>query len=140
MRLDRMLNFKQHLEKLAGKVTSRVSLIRRLAGTNWEPLPKHYEPWYSLQLNCSLSGAEAHTRRRLTSQSTALCGPYLVVSSRHLVSAPCLSRDNPCRPKAESSHPRIDTESRERRLVHSARHHNEQSGSMQTQVPSTLQE
>ena len=37
------------------------------------------------QLNTvPLSGAEAHTLRRLTSQSTALCGPYLVVSSRLL--------------------------------------------------------
>ena len=35
VRLDRMLNFKQHLEQVAGKVTSRVSLIRRLAGTTW---------------------------------------------------------------------------------------------------------
>ena len=34
VRLDRMLNFKQHLEEVAGKVTStRVSLIRRLTGT-----------------------------------------------------------------------------------------------------------
>ena len=33
MRLGRMLNFKQHLEEVAGKVKSRVSLIRRLAGT-----------------------------------------------------------------------------------------------------------
>ena len=33
VRLDRMLNFKQHLEEVAGKVTSRVALIRRLAGT-----------------------------------------------------------------------------------------------------------
>ena len=30
-----MLNFKQHLEEVAGKVTSSVSLIRRLAGTTW---------------------------------------------------------------------------------------------------------
>ena len=28
-------DFKQHLEEVAGKVTSRVSLIRRLAGTTW---------------------------------------------------------------------------------------------------------
>ena len=35
VRLDRMLNFKQHLEEVAGKVTSRVSLIRCLAGTTW---------------------------------------------------------------------------------------------------------
>ena len=33
--LDRMLNLKQHLEYMTGKVTSRVSHIRRLAGTNW---------------------------------------------------------------------------------------------------------
>ena len=35
VRLNRMLNFKQHLEEMAGKVTSRVALIRRLAGTTW---------------------------------------------------------------------------------------------------------
>ena len=35
VRLDRMLNFKQHLEEMAGKVTSRVALIRRLDGTTW---------------------------------------------------------------------------------------------------------
>ena len=35
VRLDRMLNFKQHLEEVAGKITSRVSLIRRLAGKTW---------------------------------------------------------------------------------------------------------
>ena len=35
VRLDRMLNFKQHLDEVAGKVTSRGSLIRRLAGTTW---------------------------------------------------------------------------------------------------------
>ena len=35
VRLDRVLNFKQHLEEVAGNVTSRASLIRRLAGTTW---------------------------------------------------------------------------------------------------------
>ena len=35
VRLERMLNFKQHIEELTGKVTSRVSLTRRLAGTTW---------------------------------------------------------------------------------------------------------
>ena len=34
-RLYRMLNFKQHLEEAAGKVTFRVALIRCLAGTTW---------------------------------------------------------------------------------------------------------
>ena len=35
VRLDRMLNFKQHREDVAAKITSRVSVIRRLAGTTW---------------------------------------------------------------------------------------------------------
>ena len=35
VRLDRALTFKQHLEEVTAKVTSRVSLIRRLAGTSW---------------------------------------------------------------------------------------------------------
>ena len=35
VRLDRMLNYKKHLEEVAGKVTSRASLIRRIAGTTW---------------------------------------------------------------------------------------------------------
>ena len=33
--LHRTLNFKQHIEDVAGKFTSRVSPIRRLAGTTW---------------------------------------------------------------------------------------------------------
>ena len=35
VRLDRTLSYKQHLEDVRAKVTSRVSLIRRLAGTTW---------------------------------------------------------------------------------------------------------
>ena len=35
VRLDRTLSYKQHLEEVRAKVTSRVSLIRRLAGTTW---------------------------------------------------------------------------------------------------------
>ena len=35
VRRDRMLNFKQHIEEVAGNVTSRVSLIRRLADRTW---------------------------------------------------------------------------------------------------------
>ena len=66
VRLDRMLNFKQHLEEVAGKVTSSVSRIRRLAGTTWGASAKHYgsphKPWYSPQLNTvPLSGTEGHT-------------------------------------------------------------------------------
>ena len=40
VRLDRILNFKQHLEEVATKVTSRASLIRRSYGTTWETSAK----------------------------------------------------------------------------------------------------
>jgi hypothetical protein len=33
--LDRTLAFKSHLEKAAKKVSSRVNLVRKLAGTKW---------------------------------------------------------------------------------------------------------
>jgi hypothetical protein len=33
--LDRTLTFKSHLEKAAKKVSSRVNLVRKLAGTKW---------------------------------------------------------------------------------------------------------
>ena len=35
VRMDRILNVRQHLEEVAVKVTSRGSLIRRLVGTTW---------------------------------------------------------------------------------------------------------
>ena len=35
VRLDRIANVKQHLVEVISKVTSRISLIRRLAGTIW---------------------------------------------------------------------------------------------------------
>ena len=41
VRLNWMLNFKQHLEEVAGKVTTRVALIRRLAGTTWGAYTKN---------------------------------------------------------------------------------------------------
>ena len=40
VRLDRMLNFKHHLDEVAEQVTSKVSLIRRLAGTTWRASAK----------------------------------------------------------------------------------------------------
>ena len=35
VKFDRMLSFKQHLEAVKSKVTTRVALIRRLAGMTW---------------------------------------------------------------------------------------------------------
>ena len=63
VRLDRMLNFKQHLEDVTGKVTSRVSLIRRLAGATWGASAKTLRiSTQALHLNTvPLSGAEAYT-------------------------------------------------------------------------------
>ena len=140
VRLDRMLNFKQHLEEVAGKVTSRVALIRRLAGTTW--------------------GASAKTLRistqALVFPAAEYCAPVwsrsphvkkvdvaINSSADHIwlsqadacVPAPCLSRDSPCRPKAESSHPCLGTEGSEIRLAHPARHDKERSAPMHTQVP-----
>ena len=40
VKLDRTLTFRQHLEKMSAKTTSRVSLICRLAGTTWEAATK----------------------------------------------------------------------------------------------------
>ena len=44
--LDRTLTFKHHLDHLKRKVSSRVALIKRLAGTNWElfPNPTYFSP------------------------------------------------------------------------------------------------
>ena len=67
VRLDRMLNFKQHLEEVAGKVTSRVSLIRRLAGTTWGASAKTLRistqalVFPAAEYTVPLSGVEAHT-------------------------------------------------------------------------------
>ena len=66
VRLDRMLNFKHHLEEVAGEVTSREHSSVVLLVQSGEPLPKHdgspRKPWYFLRLNTvPLSGAEAHT-------------------------------------------------------------------------------
>ena len=81
--MDRVLNFKQHLEEVAVKVT----YIRRLACTTWGASAK------TLRISTQalvFSAAEycapvwSRSPRILTSPSTALYGPYLVVSSRHL--------------------------------------------------------
>ena len=128
VRLDWMLNFKQHLEEVAGKVTSRVSLIRRLAGTT--------------------CGASAKTLRISTQDlvipAAEYCAPVwsrsphvkkvdvAINSSLWTISGclkptlefqlPVLAGIAPCGPKAESRHPRIGTESSEIRLEHHARH------------------
>ena len=142
VRLDRMLNFKQHLEEVAGKVTSRVSLIRRLAGTTWGASAKTRRistqalVFPAAEYCAPVWSRSPHVRKvDVASQSTALSGHVWLSQADSCVSAPCLSRDSPCRPKAESSHPRLGTESSETRLAHPARHHKERSASMQTQVP-----
>ena len=66
VRLDRMLNFKQHLEEVTGKVTPRVALVRHLAGTTRGASAKKLRictpALYSRPLNTvPLSEAETHT-------------------------------------------------------------------------------
>ena len=55
VRLDRMLNYKHHLEEVAGEVTPREHSSVVLLVQSGEPLPKHYgspdKPWYFLRLN-----------------------------------------------------------------------------------------
>ena len=81
MRLDRMLNFKQHLEEVAGKVTSRVSLIRRLAGTTREPLHRRSQDF-------CLGG----TRPTPPSLASVVHMFEAVAGSWRSVSAPAVSR------------------------------------------------
>ncbi|KAJ3581678.1 hypothetical protein NHX12_016385 [Muraenolepis orangiensis] len=71
VRLDRTLSFKQHLEEVKAKVTSRVALIRRLAGTTWGASAKTLRIStqalvFSAAEYCAQSGAEALMRERST--------------------------------------------------------------------------
>ena len=70
--LDRMLNFRQRLDKWQARLQPAHSSVVLLVQPG-EPLPKHHgplrRPWYYLQLNID-----------------------------SCVSAPCLSRDSACRP------------------------------------------
>ena len=107
VRLDRMLNFKQHLEEVAGKVTSRVALIRRLAGTTWggEPLLKQNgsprKAWYSPQLNSLPCLEQKPTCEEGSRRNQQLSAVHIWLSQADTcVTAPCLSRDSHCRPKA----------------------------------------
>lgn len=73
--LDRTLLFNQHLDDARAKVTSRVSLIQRLASTTWgdfgNTLQIPPKPWSSQQLNIApQSGVGAHMSKRLTEQLT----------------------------------------------------------------------
>ena len=140
MRLDRMLNFKQHLEEVAGKVTSRVSLIRRLAGTTWGasaktlrismqalvlPAAEYCAPLWSrsphvkkvdVAINSSLRTISGYIKPTPVFQLPVLAGKSLLA----------LGGKQP---------PRLGTESNETRLAHPARHDKEPSAQMQTQVP-----
>ena len=127
VRLDRMLTSSNTLKTWQESLhlESRSSVV--LLVQPGEPLSKHYgspcKPWYSPQLNSvPMYGAEAHSRRTLTSQSTSLYDPIWLCEADTCVSAPCLSRDIQCRRKAESNHPRFGSETR---LAHAARHDKE---------------
>ena len=57
--LDRSLTFRHHLEALRKKLSTRVTLLRRLAGSDGVQEPKHYEqppcPWFTPQLSTAHS-------------------------------------------------------------------------------------
>ena len=42
VKLDRSLTFRHHLVVLRKKLSSRVALLRRLVGSGWGLVPKHY--------------------------------------------------------------------------------------------------
>jgi len=79
IKLDRSLTYRQNLESLKKKLTARVGLLRRLAGSKCEVLtPKHcVRPlllWSFLLLSIQpLSGAAASTLVSLTSPYTIPC-------------------------------------------------------------------
>ena len=132
MRLDRMLNFKQRLEEVAGKVTSRVALIRRLAGTTWGASAKTLRistqalVFHAAEYCAPVWSRSPHVKKVDVAINSSLRTDHIWLSQADTcVPAPCLSRDSPCRPKAESSYPRLGTESSEIRLAHPARHDKE---------------
>ena len=130
VRLDRMLNFKQHLEEVAGKVTSRVSLIRRLAGTTWGASTKTIRistqaMVFSAAEYCApVWNRSPHVKKvDVTINSSLRTMLYGCIKPTPAFQLPVLAGIAPCRPKAEGSHPRLGTESSETRLAHPARHH-----------------
>ena len=108
LRLDRMLKFKQYL-KVAGKVTSRVSLIRRLTGTTGGssaktlristqalvfPAAEYCAPVWSRSPHVKKVDVAINSSLRTI---TGCLKPTPVFQLR-------LSRSSPCRPKAKRTH------------------------------------
>ena len=128
VRLDRMLNFKQHLEEVAGKVTPRVALIRRLAGTTWGASAK------TLRIStqalvfladeyCAPVWCESpHVKKVDVAINSSLLTISGCLKLTPVFQLPVLEGIAPCGPKAEGSHPRLGAESSETRLEHPARH------------------
>ena len=103
VRLDWMLNVKQHLEEVAGNVTSRVSLIRRLAGTTWGASAKTLRiSTQALLFPAAEYCAPVWSRSPHVKKVDVAINSSLRTISGCLKPAPVfhLSRDSPCRPKA----------------------------------------
>ena len=117
MCVDRMLNFKQHLEEVAGKVTSRVSLIHRIAGTTWGASAKTLRIStqalvFSSDEYCAFVWSRSPNVKKVdVAINISLRTIIWLSQADSCVSDPCLSRDCPCRSKAERSHPRPGKES-----------------------------
>ena len=131
VRLDRMLNFKQHLEEVAGKVTSRVALIRRLAGTTWGASAKTLRistqalVFPAAEYCAPVWSRSPHVKKVDVAINSSLWTISGCLMPTPVFQLPVLAGIVPCGPKAESSHPHLGTESSEIRLEHNARHHNE---------------
>ena len=85
VRLDRMVNFKQHLEEVAGKGRTHPSSCWYNLGASAKTLRISTQALVFLAAEyCAPIWSRSRHLKKLTSQSTALCRPCLVVSSRHL--------------------------------------------------------
>ena len=129
VRMDRMLNFKQHLEDVAGKVTSTVPLTRRLAGTPCGATAKTLRTstqalvFHADEYCVYVWSRSPYVKKVDVAINSSLRTIIWLTQPDTCVSTPCLSRDRPCPSKAKGSHRRLGTESSEIRLEHPARHH-----------------
>ena len=128
VRLNRMLNFKQHLAEVAGKVTLRVSLIRRFAGTTWGASAKTLRiSTQALVFPAAEYCASVWSRSPHVKKVDVAINSSLRTISGCLKPTPVFQLPVLARPKAEGSHPRLGTESSETRLAHPARHDKDRS-------------
>lgn len=116
--LDRTLSYKNHIEKLSKKLSSRVNIIRKLAGTNWGADAETLKiSSTSLVYSCAEYGApvwlnSSHTHKvdvQLNNAMRIITGalkstplPWLPVLSN--IEPPALRRESACRREFSNCH------------------------------------